>query len=111
MRNVGLGLFGNTLNTRLLIPHKVYEAMAMRKALITSDTPAARELLVDRENAILCKAADPQSFADTIRLLKNDGSLRDNIAGNGYETFNNECSPRIIGREILQIVKQLLQQT
>src|SRR3989338_1358917 len=59
---VCLGIFGNTPKTQLVIPHKVYEALAMKKPVITADTPAMHELLTDGENVILCNAADPKSL-------------------------------------------------
>jgi len=106
--SICLGIFGETQKTQLVIPIKVYETIAMAKPLITADTPAARELLTHRENAILCKVADPENLAEAIRLLHEDSHLRDTIAKNGYDLFKEKCCPAVLGEEIKQKVQDLL---
>jgi len=106
--SICLGIFGNTQKTQLVIPHKVYEALAMKKPVITANTPAAKELLINEENAFLCKPANPQSLADAITKLKEDETLRNKIAENGYKTFIEKCSPKVLGEKILKISWNLL---
>lgn len=105
---VCLGIFGETQKTRLVIPLKVYEALAMGKPIVTADTPAVRELLTHRENVYLCEAANPASLANAIKELYSDGSLRQRIANNGFEIFQKKCSPQILGQEVLKISRELL---
>lgn len=105
---VCLGIFGNTQKTNLVIPHKVYEALALKMPLITSDTPAARELLTHEENVLFCKAANPKSLADAIERLYNDESLRIKIASNGYNTFKHYCSEKIMGNQLKAIFLDLI---
>ncbi|MFB0564474.1 MAG: glycosyltransferase [Candidatus Aminicenantaceae bacterium] len=105
--SICLGIFGGTQKTRLVIPHKVYEVLAMGKPLITADTPAAREILVNGENAVLCRPADPQSLAESILMLKNDPILRTKIAQNGNKLFQDRCTPMIIGKQILKVASKI----
>lgn len=102
--DICLGIFGDTLKTRLVIPNKVYEIMAMKKPLITADTLAAREVLQNKQNAVLCRQADAKSLAESIMLLKQNKALRNKIAINGYNTFKSRCSPKAIGVELKRIV-------
>jgi len=104
--SVCLGIFGNTPKTQMVIPHKVYEALAMKKPVITSDTPAIRELLTDDENVILCQAADAHSLVEAIKKLKKDKNLQNKISKNAYKTFVEYCKPLILGQEIIKIGKQ-----
>ena len=106
--SICLGIFGNTPKTQMVIPHKAYEALAMKKVLITSDTPAAREILTHRVNAILCQAADAEELAKAIMLLKEDPNLRDRIAENGYDLFQRECSPRVLGQVIYKSIREII---
>lgn len=103
--SVCLGLFGDTPKTQLVIPHKVYEALAMGKPIITAETPAIKELLEHEKNVILCQAANPKNLAEAIMRLKDDNKLRQRIAESGYKIFKEKCAPRILGQQILQIAE------
>ncbi|MFC1576784.1 glycosyltransferase family 4 protein [Candidatus Omnitrophota bacterium] len=106
--SVCLGIFGDTPKTNMVIPIKVYEALAMKKPVITADTPAARELLADGESAILCGAGNPEMLAEAIVRLKKDPALRDKIAENGHQLFKEKCSPSAIGKKILAVAQGVL---
>jgi glycosyltransferase involved in cell wall biosynthesis len=100
--DVCLGIFGDTPKTQRVIPNKVYEAVAMKKPVITADTPAIRELFTNRENILLCKTANLQDLAKKILELKNNKKLRSVIAQGGYEVFKNHAIPKIIGKNLLK---------
>ena len=52
-----------------MIPNKAFQALACGTPLVTADTPAARELLVDGESALLVPAGDPEALAAAVRRL------------------------------------------
>jgi len=100
--DICLGIFGDTQKTLRVIPNKVYEAIAMKRPVITADTPAARELFTDRENILFCKTADPEDLAKKILELKNNKDLREKIVEGGYKIFKKSATPKIIGKELLK---------
>ena len=105
--SICLGIFGDTAKTLRVIPNKVYEAIAMKKPVITADTPAIKELFSDKQNIVLCETACPRDLAVKILELKNNQELRDKIAENGYKVFKNKATPKIIGKELINsILKQ-----
>ena len=106
--DVCLGVFGNTDKAKRVIPNKVYESLAMGKPVITGDTPAAQELLRHGETALLCEVASPQALADAILLLGKDPELRARIGRNGLALFRARCRPRLIGQEVVEIMRSLL---
>jgi len=105
--DVCLGIFGDTFKARLVIPNKVYEAIAMGKPVITSDTPAARELLEDKKTCLFSNIADSQDLARKILKLKNNTELRKRIAQNSYRLYKEKLTPKILGNELKNILMEL----
>jgi glycosyltransferase involved in cell wall biosynthesis len=102
--DVCLGIFGNTEKTQKVIPNKAYEIIAMKKPLITSDTPAVRELFTHKKNCYLCMPADEKSLAKAILILKDNKELRNKISEKGYELFLNKCNSVAIGKVLVKIL-------
>lgn len=82
--DVCLGIFGDSIKTNLVVPNKVYEYAALRKCIITKDTPAIKEIFSGDENIKLCPS-DPQAIADAIMELKSDTKTRLRLAENAFE--------------------------
>lgn len=61
-----------TRTTQLTTPLKTLEALAMGKAVITSDLAPARELVVENETGCFFRPGDPNSLANQIRMLLDD---------------------------------------
>jgi glycosyltransferase involved in cell wall biosynthesis len=106
--SVCLGIFGETQKAGMVIPHKVYEALALGKAVITADTPGARELLENGKTALLCPPGDPQALAAAIRRLKEDESLRRSLGVNGRNLFEEKCRPEILGNQLASWITEIL---
>lgn len=96
--DVCLGLLGTSDRGARAIPHKVYEASAMRRASLNMDGPGIRELYTDRENILLCRGGNPRDIADKILELKNNPVLKNKIAENAYQLFLRYTTPKILGR-------------
>jgi len=107
--DVCLGIFGATDKAKRVIPNKVYECIAMRKPVITGDSPAIREVFTHRKNIFLCPMADSLALADAILTLKNDRKLRQSIADNAYKCFQERLTFEKIGKEVFVIIKEVVQ--
>lgn len=103
-----LGIFGGTEKSMRVIPTKAYQILAMEKPLITGYSPGALELFENRNNALLCEMANPESLASAILELKEDEKLRTRIAVQGYNLFQEKLTPEKIGLEALKIIKSIL---
>jgi GT2 family glycosyltransferase len=103
--HVCLGIFGTTGKAARVIPNKVYQGLAMKKAVVTADTPAARELLTDREHALLVPVADPGALAAAILELKNNPALRLHLAEAGFNLFDRSLRPEQIVAPILRLME------
>lgn len=104
--DICLGIFGDSIKTQVVIPNKVYEALACGRAIITAETPAVRELLADRRDCLFCRVGDAEDLAEKIMLLKNNRELRDQIAANGYQLFINNLTPEKVTADLAGIIKK-----
>ena len=105
--DIGLGIFGNTKKTMLVIPNKIFEGIAMKIPMITCETPAIKELFTNNENIVLCKQANSESLAEAILRLKNDKNLRKKIKGNAFIIFQNHCTIEQIGKKLIFIFTKM----
>jgi glycosyltransferase involved in cell wall biosynthesis len=108
--HVCLGVFGTNAKALRVIPNKVFDALACRRAVITCDTPAIREVLTDRDDIWLCPAGDEEGLADAIETLREDRRNRERVAERGYELFQRRFSTRALAPEIAMIVREALEQ-
>ena len=106
--DVCLGAFGDSPKARRVVPIKVFVALAMGKAVITGDSPAAREMLTQGRDAILCEMANPRALARAILLLKNNRLLRERIARQGYLSFQNKFSAQVIGATVESYLTEVI---
>jgi glycosyltransferase involved in cell wall biosynthesis len=103
-----LGVFGTSGKARRVIPNKVFQALACGTPVITGDTPAARELLVDGESAQLVPPGDPRALADAVRRFAEDAALAKRAAEGGYHAYRNRASERVLGRRWRGLIEGLL---
>jgi glycosyltransferase involved in cell wall biosynthesis len=103
-----LGIFGTGAKAQRVIPNKVFDALACKRAVITGDTPAARECLTHREDAWLCPVGDPEALAEAVLALKEDEYQRGRIAAAGHRLFQRRFSLDATARELAGIVLKVL---
>lgn len=106
--DVCLGLFGITAKTKRVIPCKGFEIAASKRAYINVDGPGMRELFIDGENCLLCQPANAASLTRAILTLKNNPDLKDKIANNVHELFEEKLRPIILGKKLKDKLKNLL---
>lgn len=99
-----LGIFGRTDKARRVVPHKVFQSLGMRKALITARTPAAEEFFEHKRDLFFCDEPLAESLAAAVMTLKDDAALRERIAAGGYGLVKESYTPQAIGRRLLEII-------
>ena len=101
-----LGIFGGSEKAGRVIPNKAFQALACGTALVTADTPAARELLVDGESALLVPPGDARALAGALRRLASDNALRARIAEGGLSAYRCHASEEVLGGRWLSILER-----
>ena len=92
-----LGIFDAGAKAARVIPNKVFQALACARPVITADTPAARELLTDGQDALLVPAGDPPALATAIRRMVGDRALADRLGVAGRLTYEERASESVLG--------------
>jgi glycosyltransferase involved in cell wall biosynthesis len=93
-----LGIFGPSAKAQRVIPNKAFQALACGTPLVTADTPAARELLVDGDSALLVPPGDPQALANALRRLADNPELARQVGARGQDVYRERASEEVLGR-------------
>jgi glycosyltransferase involved in cell wall biosynthesis len=91
-----------------VIPNKAFQALACATPLVTAATPAAAELLVDGESALLVPPGDPQALADALRRLAGDRGLATKLSEGGHAAYRAHASEAVLGLRWRTLIEGLL---
>jgi glycosyltransferase involved in cell wall biosynthesis len=103
-----LGIFGTSAKAARVIPNKAFQALATGTPLVTADTPAARELLVDGTSARLVPPGEPEALAAALRGLAADEELARRIGAGGHAAYREHASEQVLGRRWRALLEELL---
>lgn len=79
---------GNSGDTsKYMSPLKLFEYMAYKKAIISSDIPVLREVLTDNENSLLCECDNLDEWERAIDKLIRDNNFRQKLVEAAHEDF------------------------
>ena len=105
-----LGIFGTSDKARRVIPNKAFQALACGTPLVTADTPAARELLVDERSALLVPPGDAEALAAALRRLATDLELARRLGSGGGVAYQDHASEEVLGTRWRSLLERLLAQ-
>ncbi|HHY54749.1 MAG TPA: glycosyltransferase family 4 protein [Chloroflexi bacterium] len=95
--DICLGAFGDTPQSLMTVQNKIYEGLAMQRAVITGDSPAVRAALHNGEEIFLCERQNPVALAQAIQILALDRNLRVRLAVQGAQAFAQRFTLAHIG--------------
>ena len=85
-------------------PRSVLEAMAMGRAVITSDAPGCRETIRDGIEGYLVTARDSYALANAMAHFLDDNSLAAKMGEKAYERAVEKYDVRRINRQMMSIL-------
>jgi glycosyltransferase involved in cell wall biosynthesis len=103
-----LGIFGTSDKAGRVIPNKVFQALACGVPVVTGNTPAAQELLVDGESAQLVPPGDAQALAGAVRRFSEDTQLAKRIADGGLHAYRSHASEHVLGARWRGLIEDLV---
>jgi glycosyltransferase involved in cell wall biosynthesis len=101
-----LGIFGTTAKAARVVPHKVFQCLAVGRAVLTADTPAIRSAF-DGEVATV-PAGDAPALAIAIRELLADQDRLAALSAAGHARYERDYSEPALGRQMARIVADLV---
>lgn len=107
--DVCLGIFDKGKKAQSVIPNKIYEAIAMGKAVITANSPAINELFEDNKNIVLSAPNNPHSLAEKILLLQSNPKLLKKIASEAHKLFEQKLTEEKIGKKVKDVLESFCQ--
>lgn len=87
-------------------PLKLPQYMAYKKAIVASDLPAHREVLVDEETALLVQCDDIDAWLTAIKKLLDNPALCMQMGEDGRDTYLNDYTPEGRVKTILRGVEK-----
>jgi len=97
----------DSIYSRAEIPTKIFEAMALGKAIVASNISDIPLFLDNGECGMLTKPGDVQSLKEALIKLIDDPNLRNKLGRNARERYLKEYSSEIIGKKILDLYSRL----
>lgn len=101
-----LGIFGTTSKARMVIPNKVYQALAAGRPVVTADTPAVREIFSDGVHLLTVPAGDSRALAAALIRLRDERELARAITAAGGELVRRDYNPPRIAGRLAKILDQ-----
>ena len=99
--HLSLGQLSDHERLTRTVPHKAYESLAMKLPYLTASNMGILELLSPNETCLICNPADADSLAEKILWAKNNYSLAEEIAENGYRLYQDKLKSRILAKNLL----------
>lgn len=103
-----LGIFGSSGKAGRVVPYKVYQALALGRPVVTTDTPAARRVLSHRESALLIPSGEPDALAAMLLQLAQDRALCERLAAGGRRAYDEHLSRRVIAERLDEALRHLV---
>ena len=82
-----LGIFGDSVKAKSVVPNKVYQALASKKTIITMNSKAIDEFFTSKD--LLTCDNNPEVLSNLMTELISKPNEIDDIANNGYNKFIN----------------------
>jgi len=78
------------------LPRVLLEAGLARRAVVATDVPGCREVVVDGESGLLCPPRDATALVEAIQTLLEDDGLRKRLANGLHERVQEKFSDKIV---------------
>jgi glycosyltransferase involved in cell wall biosynthesis len=89
------------------LPGSLMEAAACGRAMIATDAPGCREIVIDDQTGLLVPIEDPPALAQAIVRLATSPALRTTYGNAARELVVSKLSAKIIGEQIVHLYREM----
>ncbi|WP_334368963.1 MULTISPECIES: glycosyltransferase family 4 protein [unclassified Bradyrhizobium] len=89
------------------LPVSLLEAAACGRALIATDAPGCREIVIDDDTGLQVPVENPAALANAILRLANSAQLRTRYARSARNQVVSKHSAKIVGASIVELYNEL----
>ncbi len=86
-------------------PYSCIEAMAARRAIVSSDCGGMPELIADRQNGLLARNGDAASFAERLEELIEDTALRERLGTAARAAVEDRLTDVVVARRLAELYR------
>ncbi len=104
--DIGLGIFGTSAKSGRVVPHKVFQSMALGVPTITRRSAAITEFFRDEEHLVLVPPGDGPSLARSIESLAGNPERSERIGAQGRAAALAQASPSRIGDLLVEAIQR-----
>lgn len=87
------------------IPRSTQEAMAMGRAVITTDVPGCRETVVDGENGFLIPPWSVEVLAEKMQILIQNPELARQMGAKGHQMATAEYDVAVVNPRLIAVIE------
>ncbi|HET7903995.1 MAG TPA: glycosyltransferase [Candidatus Eisenbacteria bacterium] len=109
--DLALGIFGAGEKAGRVVPHKVFQSLALSVPTVTRRSAAIAEFFRDREHLALVPAADAPALAGAIESLAADRAARERMGAAGRAAAIEAGHPSRIGALLAGAVRSARERT
>ena len=108
--DVALGIFAQRPKAMDVVPAKVYLAMACGLPVVTAESPAIREEVLDHFPAdppplVVCPPGDPDALARCLLTLRDDPGRRQHIGAAARRAYEARFRPERIVEPLVRALE------
>lgn len=98
--DVALGIFGTTDKAARVVPHKVYQALAIGVPVVTRRSPAMLEMFSGSPPFSMVPPGSAEALADAIEALAGDPPRREALGNDGRQAALRIATPERVGEAL-----------
>ncbi|MBF0239029.1 MAG: glycosyltransferase [SAR324 cluster bacterium] len=102
-----LGIFGNTIKAKNVVPNKVYQGLSTGRPVLTARTPAMESLFIEGQHYLSCGPGNPEELANAIINAIQNYDQAYHIGIRGQRQLVDNFNSKILSEKLHNLINAL----